>query len=224
MIDNNILVKKGRTLLVPYSQQVSSDKSLTESFLPKSTFSAHIVSADNEPIMKEIQALKAKPLLTTHKPALSGNESIEELLFDARANVKIMASAVSMHINPELRIKLFRQIDMLHDPDEWEPEDTPINQLSFKTFLSGLLQINPERGPGLGLSNTGNVIAAWVTDKDRLIIEFMPKKVKWVITRFINDEPEQFTGRTLINRLFESLAPYNPDHWFSKKEEADVST
>ena len=224
MIDNNILVKKGRTLLVPYSQQVSSDKSLTESFLPKSTFSAHIVSADNEPIMKEIQALKAKPLLTTHKPALRGNESIEELLFDARANVKIMASAVSMHINPELRIKLFRQIDMLHDPDEWEPEDTPINQLSFKTFLSGLLQINPERGPGLGLSNTGNVIAAWVTDKDRLIIEFMPKKVKWVITRFINDEPEQFTGRTLINRLFESLAPYNPDHWFSKKEEADVST
>ena len=224
MIDNKTRVKKSQTLLVPYSHLVSSDKSLTESFASKSTLSAHIFSADNEPIMKEIEALKAKPLLTTHKPALSGNESVDEILFDARANVKIMTSAVSMHINPELRVKLFRQIDMLHDPDEWEPDDAPVNKSSFKAFLSGFLQINPERGPGLGLSNNGNLIAAWVTGRDRLIIEFMPNKVKWVITRFINDEPEQFTGKTNIIRLFESLVPYDPEHWFSKKKEADVST
>ena len=192
-------------------------RSLHEPFVTQQTFSAHIVSDENKPVMQAIEDLKTKPPLTAHKSVLSGDNSVEERLFDARANVKIMTSKVSMHINPGLREKLFRQIDMLHDPDEWEEEDdVPVNELSYKAFLSGFLQINPERGPGLGISYTGNLIASWVSDRDRLIIEFMPNQVKWVITRFINDEPEQFTGRTKINRLFESLTPYNPAHWFSK--------
>ena len=216
MTDKNIPSIKSSTFPQPLNHIASPYRNLLEPFATQQTFSAHIVSDENIPVMQAIEDLKTKPPLTAHKSAFSGDKPVEERLFDARANVKIMTSEVSMHINPGLREKLFHQIDMLHDPDEWEDDDIPVNNASFKAFLSGFLQINPERGPGLGLSHTGNLIASWLSDRDRLIIEFMPNQVKWVITRFINDEPEQFTGRTKINRLFESLAPYNPEHWFSK--------
>lgn len=191
-------------------------RSLKEPSVTQQTLSAHIVSDENKPVMQAIEDLKTKPPLTAHKSFLSGDKPIEERLFDTRANIKIMTSEVSMHINPGLREKLFHQIDMLHDTDEWEEDDVPVNKPSYKTFLSGFLQINPERGPGLGISYTGNLIASWVSDRDRLVIEFMPNQVMWVITRFINGEPEQFTGRTKVNRLLESLTPYNPAHWFTK--------
>jgi len=229
MTDKSIQIKSNQTSLGSLNYQIPSNGVLKDLFDGKPTFSEHIdsenlVTGETKSIMQAIEALKVKPPLTDLKSLLLKKVTLEEYLFDARANVKTLTSAVSMHINPELKVKLFRQIDMLHDPDEWESNDVPINKLSFKAFLSGFIQINPERGPGLGLSYTGNLIAAWITDRDRLIIEFMPNSVKWVITRFINDESEQFTGHTKITRLFESLAPFDPKHWFSKKEETDVHT
>lgn len=226
MTDNDIQIKSSQTSLVS-STALASINGISSEILPaKPLFSEHALINENLEVMRAIETFRneaLRPSLTTDKSVLLGTTSIEERLFDARTNVKIMTSEVSMHIRSDLRKKLFRQIDMLHDPDEWEPDDIPISESSFKAFLSGFLQINPERGPGLGLSHAGNLIASWVSSgRDRLIIEFMPNSVKWVITRFINDETEQFTGRTKINRLFESLVPYDPEHWFSKKEKSDV--
>ena len=201
----------------------SSDYSNTLS-TTKLDFSAEIIGDENKRVMQAIDALKTKPSLTAQKSTLLEDASLEEHLFDARAKVKILTSAVSMHIKPEMRKKLFHQIDMLHEPDEWESNDVPVNQSSFKAFLSGLLQINPDRGPGLGLSMAGNMITSWVSDKDRLIIEFMPDNVKWVITRFVDNEPEHFTGYTKIFRLIDSLAPFNPEQWFWKREEVNELT
>jgi len=169
-------------------------------------------------VIKNLKNKSAHALLTNYQPVLPDTKSLDEYLFDARANVKIIASKVSMHIKSELREKLFRQIDLLHDVDEWAPDDIPINPLSFECFLAGFMQINPERGPGLGLSHTGNTIASWTPDGDRLIIEFLPNHyVSWVLTRFIGNEQERFSGYTKVNRLFKSLSSYEPEHWFSKK-------
>lgn len=141
---------------------------------------------------------------------------LNERLFDALANVKILTANVAMHLDHEWRDKLFRQIDSLHDPEEWDQDDEPIKQSSFSTFLKGILQINPKRRPGLGLSYTGNLIAAWTTGRDRLTIEFLPKDhVRWVLTRYYDDEPERIAGQTLVSRLVEGLKPYNPQHWFA---------
>lgn len=217
MTTQNIQINSSQTLLGQSNQLIPSYGNLDELPAAKPAITKHIVSVETDSVMKAIEALKAKPSLTTRNLMPLRDVPVEEHLFDARANVKIMTSAVSMHIDSGLREKIFRQIDMLHDPDDWEPDDIPIGGESFKAFLSGFIQINPERGPGLGLSHTGNLIASWVSDRDRLIIEFMPNNVKWVITRFINDEQEQFTGHTKVTRLFESLVPYDIEHWFSKK-------
>jgi hypothetical protein len=143
-------------------------------------------------------------------------QSLEERLFDATANVKILTSQIAMHLAREWRDKLFRQLDSLHDPKEWEPEDEPVRQASFATFLKAIIQIKPRRRPGLGLTHTGNLIAAWTEKTERLTVEFLPNdRVRWVIGRLRDDEPEHIAGQTHVSRLPDALAPYEPAIWFS---------
>lgn len=144
-------------------------------------------------------------------------QPLEARVFEALAAAKILTSHVAMHLEQEFRNKLFRQLDSLHDTDEWEDGDEPINRPSFQTFLKAILTIKPERGPGLGLSHTGNVIAAWTTGRDRLTIEFLPNdRVSWVLARYNDtDEPARFAGQTSVSELVEGLAPHRPEHWFS---------
>jgi hypothetical protein len=145
-------------------------------------------------------------------------EILEQQLFDALAAVKILTSQVAMHLDRELRQKLFQQLDSLHDVQEWEPGDEPVREASFATFLKAILSINPARRPGLGLSNTGNLVAAWTIGRDRLTIEFQPNdRVRWVLARYQDtDEPARFAGQTHVSDLVEGLAPHHPEHWFSQ--------
>jgi len=145
-----------------------------------------------------------------------GPKPLEERLFDATASVKILTSQIAMHLEREWRDKLFRQLDSLHDPREWVPDDEPIQQASFATFLKAIVQIRPKRRPGLGLSHAGHLIAAWTRQTDRLTIEFLPgDRVRWVVGRNRDEEPEHISGQTRVSRLVEALAPYSPEIWFS---------
>ena len=158
-----------------------------------------------------------KPSPASISPEPEG-QSLERRAFDALAHAKILTSHVAMHLEPETRERLFWQLDSLHDIDEWEDGDEPLNQSSFETFLKAILNIRPERRPGLGLSHTGNLIAAWTTSRDRLTIEFLPNdRVGWVLARYRDDteEPDRFAGQTRVSELIEGLAPYRPEHWFS---------
>lgn len=150
-------------------------------------------------------------------PVLAGariHKTIEERLFDATAGVKIFTSQVAMHLDKEWRNKLFQQLDSLHAPEEWDPEDEPIQRESFATFLKAIILIKPTVRPGLGLSHGGHLIAAWTSGKNRLTIEFMPNdRVRWVASRYPEGELEQFAGQTQVSRLLTSLGPYSPDEW-----------
>jgi len=141
--------------------------------------------------------------------------SLEELLFDACAKVKIATSQVSMHIRGDWREKLFRQLDLIHDIDDWDSEDNPIDEGSFKNFLRWYLYEKPNRSPGIGLSSSGNVVIAWMKAKDRLTIEFEPSGfVSWTVTKFFNGDAERGAGRTSLKRLSTILRPYEPEHFF----------
>jgi len=147
----------------------------------------------------------------------SGGEQLEEILFDATSSVKIAMSQVAMHVDRKFRDKLFSQIDALHDLDEWNADDNPIDKYSFVSFIKGILQINPQRYPSLGLSNDGNLMVAWIQDKNRLIVEFLPNdRVEWVISRYVDEEIDRASGETSIPRLLDRLAPYHPEIWFNK--------
>jgi hypothetical protein len=175
------------------------------------------LSAETNIIAEWVDGLrKPSPASLTPKTVVEG-QPLEVRAFDALANAKILTAQVAMHLEREFRERLYRQLDSLHDTDEWEEGDEPLNQSSFQTFLKAILTIKAERRPGLGLSHTGNLIAAWTTARDRLTIEFLPNdRVRWVLARYRDtDEPAQFAGQTNVSELVEGLAPHHPEHWFS---------
>jgi hypothetical protein len=169
-------------------------------------------------IARNVQALQNRPSPGTPQLTVvstSDDTPLEERLFDALAGAKILTSQVAMHLDGEWRAKLFHQLDSLLDLAEWEPSDQPLQQSSYATFLKAILNINAERRPGLGVSNTGHLIAAWTTGADRLTIEFLPSdRVRWVLSRRYDGDIERFAGETRVGRLAEGLQHYHPEHWF----------
>lgn len=141
--------------------------------------------------------------------------SLEESLFDARAIAKILTSRISMYLQEGWRDKLFYQLDNLLDPDEWEPEDKPLQEQSFDTFLKAICDLRPAKRPGLGLSYSGNLIAAWrANESDRVSLEFAPTgRVTLIGSRFIDGEPVSFSARAPVSALKKTLVSLNCAEW-----------
>ncbi len=51
-----------------------------------------------------------------------------------------------MHLDAAWRARLFTQIDLLHEPDDWDESYKLTDLESFKTFLHLILQQGPWRG------------------------------------------------------------------------------
>ncbi len=156
---------------------------------------------------------RPSPLSWPRSPAAT----ITERLYDALAEAKLMTSRTAMYLDSASRTRLFRQLDALLDPAEWDDDDAPLRPDSFNTFLKAMLQLMPERPPGLGLSNAGDLVAAWTSGEDRLTIEFRPEdRVRWVLSRREDGEIERIAGETTAARLAASLQGHHPAHWFDR--------
>jgi hypothetical protein len=145
------------------------------------------------------------------------DRSLKEKLFDVRAICKIEARKFSMLFNPDWHKKLFRQLDLLLDPEEWDCEDSPISKNSFTTFLRMSMILRKARRPGIGIANDGHILATWTIKRnDRLTVECLPNDhVRWIVSVPLGDETESAVGVTRLERLLSSLAPYEPEHWFA---------
>jgi hypothetical protein len=186
------------------------------------------LSEQTREIVRSVRALRHRPSpgsLGSGVLRVAKDRPLEERLFDALASVKILTSQVAMHLDGEWRVKLFRQLDSLHDLAEWELDDQPLLQSSFSTFLKAMLNIDPERRPGLGLSHSGHLVAAWTTGADRLTIEFLPgDRVRWVLSRKYDGDTERFAGETGVGRLSDGLEMFHPEHWFRHVEKNNKPT
>lgn len=141
--------------------------------------------------------------------------SLQERLFDASAAFKVFTSLVAMHLDDEWRKRLFRTLDSLLDPEEWDEADLPPALVSFQTLMRMLLILKPARRPALGIDNGGNLIASWTTGDDRLTVTCLPgDRVVWVLKRHINGEVVRTAGESKIGLMPKLLAPYSPSVWF----------
>ena len=174
-------------------------------------------SAGTKRVARAVDALRHPPSPASLKREVLPGRNMAERLFDALASAKVLTASVAMHFDRPRRDALFRQLDSILDPAEWDEVDEPLQPSSLGTFLKAMLTINPERQPGLGLSYAGHLIGAWTTGRDRLTIEFLPNGwVRWVIARYEDgDEPRRFAGQTPVSELAEGLASHRPAHWFS---------
>lgn len=168
-----------------------------------------------------LQYLGAKNKSIIQNIANETHKNLDEKLFDASASIKILISNVSMHFSEEFRKKLFLQIDLLHNPDDWEDGDFPIQANSFSTFLRWFYLNQPSNLPNFGLTDSGHLIASWVKNenRDRLILEFLSAdRIKWYITIQYDEDIDYSNGMTNLFRIIELLAPYNIVEWLSKAE------
>jgi hypothetical protein len=153
--------------------------------------------------------------LSSQRQQKESVDSIEDKLRNANALCKTKTASIAMHVSKEWLFLFYRQLDNLMDPENWEDDDTPITDESFATLLRMLLYVKPKKRPGLGATSTGNIIATWTRDKERLTIECLPSdKVRWVLSVYINNERESAAGVTSLKRLLDVLSPYVPQHWF----------
>lgn len=142
--------------------------------------------------------------------------TLEELLYEARAEAKIQTSRVARYIDDGWRRGLYRQLDSLLDIEEWFEGDDPLGTNSFSTFLRLMLVVRPEKRPGLGLTSDGNLIVNWQTGNARLTIECRGNDfIKCVLSHTVDDHRETAAVDTTVDRILEVLAPYNPERWFA---------
>jgi hypothetical protein len=155
---------------------------------------------------------------TTYRQDREGSGGdIERKLFETLAEFKIRTSQVAMHLDGEWRSRLFRQLDSLLDPAEWDRADMPPTAASFRTFLRMILSRNIEVRPGLGASADGHLIAAWTTGDAKLTVECLPNdQIRWSIARTVEGQRERAAGISLLKRMSAVLQPYDPRAWFSR--------
>lgn len=126
--------------------------------------------------------------------AAVGVNPIEARLFDARAQAKIVASGLSMHLPTDWRAKVYRQIDELLEASEWDQDAGVLDARTMRTFLRFVIFATITAVPSLGLSPNGNIVGAWRRDTRRLTIEFLPDDMcRLAISHFTGDDPSIFT-------------------------------
>lgn len=104
--------------------------------------------------------------------------TVEEQLWDNRAALKMIASKYSVsHIDAEIKAQLFAQIDWLLNYDQWEEGDKLADGKSFKTLVKFILNTKVIKAPYLGLSNNGNILASWVNESGKLVLECLPNEI-----------------------------------------------
>lgn len=126
-----------------------------------------VSSALTEPARIPTESPRASDVKVHHS-----SYSLEAQLFDNAAELKIALSHIVMHLAPEWRAIIFRQIDSLLDMNSWQDDSAFIQKSTFMTFLRFIIFAAPTRLPSLGVSLNGHILAAWNNGEQRIAVEF----------------------------------------------------
>lgn len=148
--------------------------------------------------------------------SVSTLQTLGEKLFDVTAAVKVWTAQLAMHLPLDARDRLFRQIDTLHDAEEWTESDTPVSIESYKTLVRAIIYHKIDSRPSLALMPTGNILALWKDGIDKLTIEFLPEmRARWLVQNHTTAGAERVSGTGPLERLSDNLAAYGAERWFN---------
>ncbi len=130
------------------------------------------------------------------------DEGLEASLFRNRADQKILASRVAMHLSNEERRTLFLAIDRLLDHAEWEDESSQIDESAFRSYLRFMIFARPRRFPNLGVGPNGTLLVGWRQDEKSVHAEFFPEDQCMTLVKCISARgPETIAWRGHVARL-----------------------
>jgi len=146
------------------------------------------------------------------------DRSVEEQLFAALADAKIWTSKIAMHLDPDTRKRLFSQLDVLHDAEEWDARDKVVNLESYKSLVRAIIHHSIDCRPSLALMPSGNLLAQWKDNQAILTVEFLTgNRARWLVQNHTADGPERVSGTSPLERLRIVLAPYSAERWFDAR-------
>ncbi|MFH1158736.1 MAG: hypothetical protein V1721_07660 [Pseudomonadota bacterium] len=157
------------------------------------------------------QSASAKNFEQSKKLFTLVDNALEERLWDNRSELKIITSTYSAsHLDSDIKAQLFSQIDWLLNSEEWEEGDNFADTESFKTLIKFILNSNPSRAPYLGLSDSGHLLASWVSESNKLILECLPRDcIKWFVSCVFDGKKERVGGEApSLERLLAVLTPF----------------
>lgn len=149
--------------------------------------------------------------------SISPDAGLAERVFHALVDAKIWTSNVAMHFSVSDRDRYFRQLDLLHDCDEWIDGQSPILLDSYKGFIRFMLMIQGASKPSLALTPKGHLLAAWQcsNSNSRLSIIFPSgHTAEWVVSQNFMGSAERAAGIGSLARVVGHVAPYGSSKWF----------
>lgn len=189
------------------SPRFSKDNSFQ--FQPSKTSSATLIPVPN------VLVPNNEPETSKNVGIVAEGSSPTEQLFGATVLAKIWTSSVSMHLDRKVRDTIFRQIDILHDADEWVCDGEPVQLESYKSAIRTLVYHHINNKPSLALMPSGNVVALWKDGDDKLTVEFLPgNKARWMVQSTSEAGLDRAAGTSPIERLRDVLMPYCANRWF----------
>jgi hypothetical protein len=135
---------------------------------------AFLNSRPESPALTKIEDISTESPRASDARVLPPPPSLEAMLFDNAAELKITISKIVMHLTPEWRIAIFSQLDALLDLDNWQDDSACIQSEAFTTFLRFIIFAAVTRLPSLGVGATGHLLAAWIEGDQRIAVEFLP--------------------------------------------------
>jgi hypothetical protein len=193
----------------------SEDFRLVLSDLQKTAFSKGtrevLERFGSTPMTARVEEVSERP------EALGTGAELAESLFNAAASAKIKVSTIAMFLDQKWRRRLFEQIDELHSLEDWEIGALPLEQQSFAAFLKAMFILKPPVKPGLGLSVTGQLVAAWTVGKDQLTLRFIDRsRVRVTYNRGLGDEKESGIFETPLEKLTALVAAIDGHYWLQQ--------
>jgi hypothetical protein len=135
--------------------------------------------------------------------------TIAHELFAATANAKIWASNLAMHLPRDILSRYFRQLDVLHDPEEWFEGDKPVNLDSWQALIRAVLIGSVSGKPSLAITPCGNLTALWVSKTSRCNIEFLSQnRARFLVSHVLQSGNERMAGEISIERLGDLLKSF----------------
>lgn len=138
----------------------------------------------------------------------ASTDSVESMLFGLSTHVKVGWSRLAMHLPEAWKQRIFSQIDLLLDPDEWDDEDPDAFRASSTTMLRFFCSQHGPKAPALSLTPGGHLVSTWKHETDLLHLEYLEDDiVRWATTTFVDGDRVVASGRCPIRALNGLISP-----------------
>lgn len=132
--------------------------------------------------------------------------NFQQRVFDAGVEMKVAVSSYAMHLTPETRVKLFRDLDEVVNVDDWYEEDVLPNAVSFRDFLKWTIYSKRYNWLSIGFSDEGNILVPWKSEHGLLTATFRgDSRVLWTAARR-SPEGETYAAGESTLQFFEREA------------------